>query len=222
MPERWWLRPLILLALVSIGLVVALTVDLPPVDAVRARVAAAGWAGPVLYAALYALVALTPAPATVASVAAGVLFGVTTGLAVVLVGALTGAVVAFGLARVLGRAAVERVNSPRLRQVDALLRRRGLLAVLGLRLIPLVPFTTLSYVCGLSAVGFRDYLLGTAVGILPAAAAYVTIGAYGATPGSVPFLLALGGLAVLAVAGLVVARRRRRPAGPAGHGGTAD
>jgi uncharacterized membrane protein YdjX (TVP38/TMEM64 family) len=220
--ERWWLRPLILLGVVSAGVVVALTVGIPPIDVMRSGVAAAGWAGPVLFAAIYAALTLTPAPASVVSIAAGVLFGLATGLMVVMAGALASAVVAFGLARLLGRAAVERVTSQRLRQVDALLRSRGLLAVTGARLVPFVPFSTLNYLCGLSAVRFRNYLLGTAVGILPAATAYVTLGAYGATPGSVPFVLAVGGLAVLAVTSVVVARRRRRAAATAGALETAD
>jgi uncharacterized membrane protein YdjX (TVP38/TMEM64 family) len=215
-PERWWwLRPLILLAVVLAGVVLALTVGIPPIDELRSGVAAAGWAAPVLYAAIFAGLTLTPAPASVASIAAGVLFGFATGLIIVMAGALASAVVAFGLARMLGRAAVERVNSRRLRQVDALLRSRGLLAVIGVRLVPFVPFSTLNYLCGLSAVRFRSYLLGTPVGILPAATVYVTLGAYGATPGSVPFVLAVGGLAVLAVTSVVVARRRRRAAATA-------
>ena len=217
MPERWWIRPLILLVVIAIGGAVALTLDVPPIDELRARVAAAGWAGPVLFAAVYAALGLTPAPATVASIAAGVLFGLVTGLAVVMTGAMAGAVVAFCIARVLGRAAVQRVDSERLRMLDALLRRRGLLAVIGVRLVPVVPFSAVNYACGLSGVRFRDYLPGTAIGILPATTVYVTLGAYGAEPGSVPFLLALGGLAVLIVGSVVVARRgRRASAGTAG------
>lgn len=207
---RWWIKPLLLLVVVAGGVAVALTVGIPPIEDIRAWVADAGWAGPVLYAALYAALTLTPAPATVISITAGVLFGLPTGLAVVMAGAVTGAIIAFSLSRVLGRGAVERVDSDRLRRLDALLRRRGLLAVIGVRLVPLLPFTPLNYACGLSAVRPRDYVVGTAVGILPGATAYVTIGAYGATPGSVPFLVALGGLGVLAVAGAVVARRRRQ------------
>lgn len=185
-------------------------------DDVRSLVAAAGWAGPILYAALYAALTLTPAPASVVSITAGVLFGLPVGLGVVMAGALTGATIAFGLARVLGRGAVERVEGERLRRLDALLHRRGLLAMIGVRLVPLLPFAALNYACGLSGVRPRDYVLGTAVGILPGATAYVTIGAFGADPGSLPFLLAVGGLAVLVVAGAVVARRRRvRPAAEA-------
>jgi uncharacterized membrane protein YdjX (TVP38/TMEM64 family) len=113
-PERWWwLRPLILLAVVSAGVVLALTVGIPPIDELRSGVAAAGWAAPVLYAAIFAGLTLTPAPApaSVASIAAGVLFGFATGLIIVMAGALASAVVAFGLARMLGRAAVERVTA---------------------------------------------------------------------------------------------------------------
>lgn len=207
--DRWWIRPLVLVALLGIGVAVAVAVGVPPVEDIRAWVAAAGWAGPVVYAGLYAVLTLTPAPATVLSIAAGVLFGLAGGLAVVMAGALLSAVGAFGLSRGLGRRAVERVDNDRLRRLDALLRRRGLLAVIGVRLVPLLPFNALNYLCGLTAVRTRDYVLGTAVGILPGATAYVAIGAFGAEPGSLPFLLAVGGLVALSVAGIVVARRRR-------------
>ncbi|MGQ0573627.1 MAG: TVP38/TMEM64 family protein [Pseudonocardia sp.] len=207
--DRWWIRPLVLLVLLGIGVAAAITVGVPPVEDVRAWVGAAGWAGPVVFAGLYAVLALTPAPATLLSIAAGLLFGLGGGVTVVMTGALLSAIGAFGLSRSLGRRAVERVDSDRLNRLDALLRRRGLLAVIGVRLVPLLPFNALNYLCGLTAVRTRDYIAGTAVGILPGATAYVAIGAFGAQPGSLPFLLAVGGLVALSVAGLVVARRRR-------------
>jgi uncharacterized membrane protein YdjX (TVP38/TMEM64 family) len=208
-PDRWWIRPLILVGVLGIGVAVAVSVGVPPVEDVRTWVDGVGWLGPLLFAALYAVLALTPAPATVLSIAAGVLFGLAGGLAVVMAGALLSAVGAFGLSRGLGRRAVERVDNDRLRRLDALLRRRGLLAVIGVRLVPLLPFNALNYLCGLTAVRTRDYVAGTAVGILPGATAFVAIGAFGTEPGSLPFLLAVGGLVALSVAGLVVARRRR-------------
>lgn len=216
MPERlarrWWLRPLLLVLLVAAGTAVVLMLGVPSVEQLRVRVDSAGWAAPAAFVALYALITLTPAPATVLSVAAGVLFGVAGGLGVVMAGALLSATGAFALARLLGRDAVAGVDSDRLRRLDTMLARRGLLAVIGVRLVPLLPFTALNYACGLAGVRTRDYLLGTAVGILPGAAAYVTVGAYGTEPGSAPFLVAVGGLVLLAAGGVVVARRRRAPA----------
>lgn len=206
---RWW-RPALLAVLVAVAVAVALTVGVPPVEELRARVEGAGAVAPLLFAAIYAVLTLTPVPVTLLSIAAGVLFGLPVGLAAVLAGALAGAVAGFAVARVLGREALARVGGARVARLDALLRRRGLLAVVGLRLVPLLPFTTLNLAFGLTAVGIRDYVVGTAVGILPAATAYVTIGAYGSTPGSLPFLLAVGGLAVLAIGGLVAHRRRGR------------
>lgn len=211
-PGRWWVRPAVLLVVLGIGAAVAARVGIPPVEEVRAWVGAAGWAGPIAFAGLYGVLTLTPAPAAVLSVAAGLLFGMAGGLAVVMAGALLSAVGAFALSRTLGRRAIERVDSDRLRRLDALLRRRGVLAVIGVRLVPLLPFAALNYLSGLTAVRPRDYVAGTAVGILPGATASVAIGAFGSEPGSLPFLLAVGGLAVLVAGGLVVSRRWRRGA----------
>jgi len=208
-----WLRPSLLVLLAAAGVILALTRGVPPVDDLRAWVAAAGWAGPALFTLLYAALTLTPTPASLMGVAGGVLFGLPVGLAVVLAGALLGAVAGFAGARWLGRDTVLRLGGQRVLRLDDLVRRRGLLAVVAARLVPLVPFTALNLACGLTAVGWRDYVVGTAVGILPAATAFVTIGAYGADPGSTPFLLAVGGLAVLVVVGLVATRGRRTRSG---------
>ena len=66
------------------------------------------------------------------------MFGLAAGIAIVLVAAVLGAIVAFGLGRTLGRDAVQRFTGTRVARVDALLRRRGILAVIGVRLVPLV------------------------------------------------------------------------------------
>lgn len=206
--RRWW-RPALLGALVVAAVVVALVVGVPPLAEIRDAVAAAGWAGPVLFAALYAGLSLTPVPATVLSVGAGVLFGFPLGVPVVMAGAFTGAAVGFLLARHLGRATLSGVGGDRLARLDDLLRRRGLLAVLAVRMVPVLPFAVINMACGLSALRTRDYLVGSGLGMLPAVTAFVGIGAYGAEPGSVPFLVSAGGLAVLLVGGAVLVRRRR-------------
>ena len=210
--RRRLLSVVALAGMVAVGTGLVLAFGLPSVDEVRAWAGTAGWATPLLFAAVYALLTLTPVPASVLTVGAGLLFGLPLGLAVVMSGAMTGAAVAFALSRGLGRAFVAGVDSARLRRLDAALARHGLVAVIGFRLVPVLPFGALNYACGVTAVRARDYLVGTAIGVLPAVAAYVSIGAYGAQAESFPLalVLAVGGLGVLIVGGLVVRHRRDR------------
>lgn len=209
------------LAVVIAIVVVAATVGLPSAAQLRGTLAPLGWWAGVGFAALYAALSLSPLPKTVFTLAAGATFGVAEGLASVLAGALLGAVSGFYLGRALGRDAVHQLIGMRLDRLDELLARRGFSAVLVARLVPVVPFTALNYAAGLTAVRFRDFLLATFFGILPATAAYVTIGAYGLRPGSWPLWAAIGALAALTAAGAVAGCRRRRHVLPApGAAGT--
>ncbi|MET3805626.1 putative membrane protein YdjX (TVP38/TMEM64 family) [Nakamurella sp. UYEF19] len=201
-----------LVLLMAAIVIVALTVGLPDLDGLRADLARMGWWAGVVFAGLYAAATLSPLPKTVLTLAAGALFGVPIGLLLVVVGANIGAIAGFGIGRVLGRETVRRIVGVRFERFDALLERRGFFAILTARLIPVVPFTAVNYLAGLTVVRLRDFVAGTVLGMIPATTAYVTVGAYGAEPGSWPFLAAVGALVLLTVVGVVMARRRRRPA----------
>ena len=185
---------------------------LPNTEELRAQIAGAGPLAPALFIALYALVSLLPVPKNVFAGLAGVLFGLALGVVVVVVAALVGAAAAFALSRVLGREVVERITGGRVAHVDALLHRRGMLAVIVVRLVPVLPFTAINYAAGLTSVRTRDYAIGTALGILPGTISFVALGAYGTSPGSWPFIVSAAALALLTAGGLFVARRYRQPA----------
>ena len=53
---------------------------------------------------------------------------------------------------------------------------RGWIAVMSLRLIPVVPFSVINYAVGASAVRLLPYTLATLVGVLPGTAAVVILG----------------------------------------------
>ncbi|MBA3745950.1 MAG: TVP38/TMEM64 family protein [Solirubrobacterales bacterium] len=90
------------------------------------------------------------------------------------------------------------------------MQRRGLSAVIGLRLLPVIPFNALNYAFGLSSVRRRDHAIGTAVGIVPGSVAFVALGDSIADPGSVGFMASLGAVAVLVTASVVRSRRITR------------
>ncbi|WP_230592849.1 TVP38/TMEM64 family protein [Rhodococcoides fascians] len=185
-------------AVVVIAVVIVLgTVDLPDPSFIRDRVASAGPWGIALFVVLYAVLSATPFPASTLTIASGLLFGLAVGATVVVFAATMGAYLGYWGARALGRGQVARTEWDRLRRLDAMLGRRGLLSVLLVRLVPL-PFSLVNYAAGVSAVGQRDYVVGTMIGIVPATVAYTALGAYGTSPLSWPFAIAL--LAVLAIA----------------------
>ena len=171
---------LILILLTAVGL--TLVFGAPDLAAVRSRVEAAGVWGPALYFALYVALATVPSPIGLVTATGGALFGLWAGAGLSLAGALVGATLSFGVGRLLGREAVDRLIRGRLARVDALLADHGLAAVLVVRLVPLVPFIAINYAAGLSQVRFRHYLLGSAIGMVPGSLAYAALGAYGTSP----------------------------------------
>ena len=82
-----WLRAAALGVLVAIGCVLALTVELPDVDAARAWVNGAGGAGWSAMVLGLALMLLTPVPRSAVSALVGLVAGFGPGLAVALAGA---------------------------------------------------------------------------------------------------------------------------------------
>jgi uncharacterized membrane protein YdjX (TVP38/TMEM64 family) len=207
-----WLRLALLAGLLLGGVVVVQRTGIPDADRIRSSLSGTGLAGVVVFVAAYLACSLLVVPKGVLSAGAGLAWGFGPGVAVVLVGALLGAGAAFWLGRWLGRDSVARLAGTHLDRLDDLVDRHGVVAILLVRLVPLVPFTAVNYAAGLTSIRFAPYLLGTAVGIIPGTLAYVALGAYGTEPGSWEFLAAVAAFAVLTVGGGLAFRRSRRRA----------
>ncbi|WP_084479750.1 MULTISPECIES: TVP38/TMEM64 family protein [Nesterenkonia] len=187
----------------------ALLLPLPALEEIRSLVAGAGWWGPFGFGIGYAALTLAPVPKNVLSIGAGVLFGFGPGLLIVYVAAMAGASAAFWLGRGLGREAVERFTGTRVAKVEAVLDRHGFAAVVGVRLVPVLPFTAINYSAGLTSLGWWPYVMGTLIGIIPGTASYLALGAYGFESGA-RAELAAAALGVLTLAGIAYAVRVRR------------
>jgi uncharacterized membrane protein YdjX (TVP38/TMEM64 family) len=133
------------------------------------------WAG-LLYAIAYTLVATLGLPTTVMSIVGGAIFGVARGVGLAWTGAMAGTLIAYTLARSIGKGSVQRFLG-RHHLLDRLRKRSDFWALLRLRVLPVAPFAVLDYVAGFVGVSLRALLLATAVGILPTLVAYTYAGA---------------------------------------------
>jgi uncharacterized membrane protein YdjX (TVP38/TMEM64 family) len=169
-----------------------------------------GAAAAVVFAVAYGLCTVAFVPRPLLNLAAGALFGSQLGLATALAGTVLGAGVAFGLGRVLGQDALRPLLRGRwLKAADRQLSRHGFRSMLAARLFPGVPFCAANYCAAVSRMGWTAFLLATALGSVPNTAAYAVAGARASAPTSPAFLLAAACIAVPALAGTVVAWRRR-------------
>jgi uncharacterized membrane protein YdjX (TVP38/TMEM64 family) len=114
-----------------------------------------------------------PVPAVLVAFANGLTFGVVWGGLLTVVGQTLAAVVCFWIARALGRGPVEALAGRfGLEAVDGWFTRWGGRGVLLLRLVPGISFDVISFAAGLTGIGFRPFLLATAVGVAPQAFLY--------------------------------------------------
>lgn len=124
--------------------------------------------GPLIIIGLIILeVVLAPVPGFVVMVAAGYLYGPWLGALYSYIGNVVGSLLAFFLAKHFGRPFVERIVSHRLLvRYDKFFasHRKSLMFFYAL---PVVPVDILSFVCGLSSMAWRKFLLVIVVGFIP-------------------------------------------------------
>lgn len=129
--------------------------------------------------AYVAIVAFSMPGAAVASVTGGFLFGLWAGTALNVAAATVGAVLIFLAARAgLGRTVAQRLETSEgtLKRVKDGLRDNEVNVLLVLRLVPVVPFFVANLLPALVGVSFRNFLWTTAVGIIPGALVFTSIG----------------------------------------------
>jgi len=107
---------------------------------------------------------IAPIPGTLVPIVIGALYGIWPGILYAWVGNMIGSIIAFWIARKLGRPGVKRIISEeKIQRYDGYLHRRRIMIWVAY-FIPLLPLDVLSFVIGLSQIRFRFFLGVIAVG----------------------------------------------------------
>ena len=113
---------------------------------------------------MVAFIGLALVPVVLLIAATGIAFGPVLGPIYAMAGCLASGSMGFAIGRWIGQRRVEQMGGERVARVTASLRRNGTLAVFFLRKIPL-PFTLANIVVGASTVSYRDFVVGTVLGM---------------------------------------------------------
>jgi uncharacterized membrane protein YdjX (TVP38/TMEM64 family) len=139
--------------------------DYLSVEALGRFLDAVGIWAPVVFMIIYAVGVCLFLPGTLLTGLGAAIFGAYWGFVYVWFGAMAGASIAFWIGRTLGREFASSLIGDKLKKYDDAIERNGFATVLYLRLV-YFPFTPMNFGMGLTKVHFRDYFLGTGLGII--------------------------------------------------------
>ncbi len=123
--------------------------------------------GPVLVPLIYIGLGCVSFPLTLLIIATMIVYGPWWGSWYALVGTVLSASAMFLLGHLLGKKMVSKLSGSLINRVNQHLSQEGLKAVITVHILPVAPFSLINLIAGVSSIQFRDFFLGTLIGILP-------------------------------------------------------
>jgi uncharacterized membrane protein YdjX (TVP38/TMEM64 family) len=145
--------------------------------AVREEIDSLGAWGPLLILCLTLIHSVVFYPAEIVDAAAGYAYGFFPALLLVMFGWMLSALLCFAIGRSVARPLLDRwVGKERFERIERAVERGGPTLLIGMRLVPIFPFSIVCYAAGAARVPLWRYLWTTAVGYLPITAISVYFG----------------------------------------------
>jgi uncharacterized membrane protein YdjX (TVP38/TMEM64 family) len=116
-------------------------------------------------------------PAEILDLAVGYVYGFWGGLVLAMAGWVTNGLISYWIGRHAARPLLWRfVGRDRFERLESMVEAGGVTLLLGMRLVPVIPFSLFSMVAGAARADLRTFIWTTAVGYLPLTAIFVYLG----------------------------------------------
>jgi len=122
---------------------------------------------PLIVLAVYVIGGVILLPVSVTIAATGLVFGAWPGLLYAIGGTLASAAVTYSIGALIGQEKLNRLGGKRAETLNSKVGAKGLRTVIAIRIVPVAPFAVINVVLGASRVRFKDFMLGTALGMAP-------------------------------------------------------
>jgi uncharacterized membrane protein YdjX (TVP38/TMEM64 family) len=144
---------------------------------VRRQIDSLGAAGPLLILALALIHTVVFYPAEIVDAAAGFAYGFFPALLLTMTGWVLSGLLCWAVGRSVARPLLDRwLGEERFERIEAMIERGGPTLMLAMRLIPILPFSIVSYAAGAARVPVWRFAWTTVVGYLPITALSVYFG----------------------------------------------
>jgi uncharacterized membrane protein YdjX (TVP38/TMEM64 family) len=168
-----------------------------------------GVLGEVLFFAVAALFLSVGLPRQVVSFLGGYAFGFLAGTLLALAATALGCVIAFGYARLLGRAMVRKRFSARIQRIDAFLHENPFSMSLLIRLLPAGSNLLTNLAAGVSSVSAAPFIAGSTLGFIPQTMIFALAGSGVSLDPTLRIGLAMALFVVAGAIGLSLYRKHR-------------
>jgi phospholipase D1/2 len=169
--SRWAIIVIPCAVVVGLGLLWKLTplANLIEPDRLAAEVEqlSSSRAAPLVAAFLFALAGTAMIPLLLLITATALLFKPILSVPICLVGSMLSSAALYAAGAKLVRGHATEAFGPTLEKVRNALHSRGIIAIATIRMLPIAPFGLVNVAAGSIGVRFRDFMLGTALGLAP-------------------------------------------------------
>jgi uncharacterized membrane protein YdjX (TVP38/TMEM64 family) len=184
------MKTIVFLALViATAITIVFFYQLRQIDlfSLRSLIASTGFLAPLIYIILYCISTIFLMPSTPLNLMGGILFGAIWGTLWTSVAALIIAFICFAMTREFAQAWVSQrlahyLGEPlaeQWRSLNTEIQEGGIAYLFALRLLPILPYGLVNFGAGLTAISYRDYIIGTALGTVPGIFPFVWLGSLG-------------------------------------------
>ncbi|MGB8337139.1 MAG: VTT domain-containing protein [Desulfobacterales bacterium] len=122
---------------------------------------------PAVVMGIYVVGGMLMIPVTLMVGATGIVFSPLIGTLYALAGCLLSGLTAYAVGAKLGRDTIRKLSGKRTARLSRRLADNGIIAVAIIRNLPVAPFTIVNMIAGASHIKLKDFLVGTAIGMLP-------------------------------------------------------
>jgi len=186
-----------------ISLVFIVYFKLYDISILRKLIESRGILTPIIFLILCSIRPLLFLPVGIFSTLGGLIFGAFLGTVYTLIGSILSSILGYYIARKFGKDLVDKLLKGRYKNIRLTSNKNGFIVTFIMRVVPILPFDAVSYICGLSEIRFKDYFLGTFLGIIPGTFIYSYFGSAVNNVYSKKFLISLFLLILLSLIPLI-------------------